>query len=141
MFYSRWQIIAIGLACLVGVLLALPNVVGQNALRFLPFERQVHLGLDLKGGSYLLLQVDTEAAERERLENVVDGVRRALRTANILYVDLRIDHGAVRVKVRDPARIDDARQGLQPIVGPAGAPEYQLSAGAGGELVLTPTEA
>jgi len=139
MFYSRWQIVAIGLACLVGVMLALPNVVGQNVLRFLPFERQIHLGLDLKGGSYLLLEVDTEAAERERLENVVDGVRRALRTANILYVDLRIEGGAVRFKVRDPARVDDARAALQPIVGNAAAPEYQITSSEGGELALAPT--
>jgi len=140
MFYSRWQILAVGLACLVGVLLALPNVVGQRALNFLPFERQIHLGLDLKGGSYLLLQVDTQAAERERLENVVDGVRRAFLSAHVLYVDLRIEGGAVRVKLRDPARQDDARQALQPILGPPSAPEYQLSAGEGGELALTPTE-
>ncbi|HKO09455.1 MAG TPA: protein translocase subunit SecD [Alphaproteobacteria bacterium] len=140
MFYTRWQIIAIGLACLVGVMLALPNIVGQNVLRFLPFERQIHLGLDLKGGSYLLLKVDTEAAERERLENVLDGVRRVLRTANILYTDLRIEGGAVRFKVRDSSRIDDARAALQPIVGSAAAPEYQITSGEGGELALTPTE-
>ncbi|MFI5020227.1 MAG: protein translocase subunit SecD [Alphaproteobacteria bacterium] len=140
MFYTRWQIVAIGLACLVGVMLALPNVVGQNVLRFLPFERQIHLGLDLKGGSYLLLQVDTEAAERERLENVLDGVRRVLRTANILYTDLRIEGAAVRFKVRDSSRIDDARAALQPIVGSAAAPEYQITSGEGGELALTPTE-
>jgi len=141
MFYSRWQIVAIGLACLVGVMLALPNVVGQNVLRFLPFERQVHLGLDLKGGSYLLLEVDTAAAERERLENVLDGVRRALRTANILYTDLRIEGGAVRFKVRDSSRIDDAKAALQPIVGSAAAPEYQITSSEGGELALAPTEA
>ncbi|MGO8866580.1 MAG: protein translocase subunit SecD [Alphaproteobacteria bacterium] len=141
MFYSRWQILAIGLACLVGVMLALPNVVGQNVLRFLPFERQIHLGLDLKGGSYLLLEVDTAAAERERLENVLDGVRRALRTANILYVDLRIEGGAVRFKVRDPGRLDDAKAALQPIVGSAAAPEYQITSSEGGELALASTEA
>ncbi len=140
MFYSRWQITAIGLACLLGLLLALPNVVGQQALRYLPFDRQIHLGLDLKGGSYLLLQVDVAAAEHERLEGVLEGVRRALLAAHLLYTELRVEGGAVRFKLRDPERGDEARSALQTVAGSGAAAEYDITAGAGGEVALKPSE-
>ncbi|MGE5540468.1 MAG: protein translocase subunit SecD [Gemmatimonas sp.] len=90
MIYKRWQIAAIIFAILLGVLTALPNVVGPNLLRYLPFKQQVLLGLDLKGGIYMQLQVDVATALRERAQNLVESVRTALRQERIGYRELGV---------------------------------------------------
>ena len=58
-------------ACLLGALLCVPNLMPAPA-GWLPW-RQIHLGLDLKGGSYLLMQVDMDTVVKERLDGMVDG--------------------------------------------------------------------
>ena len=75
--------------------------------------RQISLGLDLRGGSYLLLEVDLNTVVRERLESVVDGVRGKLRTANIRYVNLAADGPNRRMgfRVLDPAQAGAAASG------------------------------
>jgi SecD/SecF fusion protein len=140
MFYSGWKIFGILLACVIGVLLALPNLASPGVLHYLPFQRQVHLGLDLKGGSYLLLSVDIEAAERERLENALDNVRRVLRTANIQYTGLGVQDNQIKFQLRDPARADDARQALQEIAGKGAATDYAVAVSDTGEVSLKPSE-
>ena len=56
--------------CLLGAILCIPNLFPAPA-PWLPW-RQVHLGLDLRGGSYLLLEVDMKAVVKERLDSMVD---------------------------------------------------------------------
>ena len=140
MFYSRWQTLLVIAICIAGVFLALPNVASQGWLRLLPFDRQIHLGLDLKGGSYLLLKVDVETAERERLEGVIDNVRRVLRTANAQYTNLRVEGGAIKVDLRDTSRVDDVRSLLRPIAGIGGTADYDIASTDAGEITLKPTE-
>ena len=72
--------------CLLGAILCIPNLFPAPA-PWLPW-RQVHLGLDLRGGSYLLLEVDMKAVVKERLDSMVDGVRQALRPGAIFYQTL-----------------------------------------------------
>ena len=75
-------------------------------------HKQVALGLDLRGGSYLLLEVDVAAAERDRLNSVEESVRNALRDAKIGYTGLSNQGNAVVFTIRDPAQIATARQVL-----------------------------
>ena len=75
LYFENWKIILICAVCALGVLLSLPNLFSPALLahlsNWLP-HKQVALGLDLRGGSYLLLEVDVAAAERERLNAVID---------------------------------------------------------------------
>ncbi len=115
LYFANWKILLICAVCALGVLLSLPNLVSPSALDKLPNfvpHRQVALGLDLRGGSYLLLEVDVAAAERERLNSIVDNVRNALLGANIGYTGLAVNGDAIEFKIRQPDRIDDARQAL-----------------------------
>ena len=70
MYFARWKALAIIGTCLLGVLLSVPNLLPRDVLP--SWARQISLGLDLRGGSYLLLEVDTSAIVRERLESLVD---------------------------------------------------------------------
>src|SRR5215467_2591016 len=127
MIYKRWQLAAIIIAVLIGVLSALPNVLPPQMLRFIPFSQQIYLGLDLKGGTYLQLQVDIPAAEKERSQATLDQIRAALRTARIQYSDLRLAGDSIALRINDPTKVADARRVLQPITGVGLAPDYAVT--------------
>ena len=113
LYFEPWKVILICVVCALGVLLSLPNLFTSEQLARLPGwipKKQVALGLDLRGGSYLLLQVDVAAAERERLNSTVESVRNALRDARIGYTGLNVEGDAIVVTIRDADRIADARQ-------------------------------
>ena len=76
--FEPWKITLIVLLSLAGLIYTIPNFFSEEQLTDLPDwvpQRQIVLGLDLQGGSYLLLEVDTNAVQTERLENLrADGV-------------------------------------------------------------------
>jgi preprotein translocase subunit SecD len=118
LYFANWKVTLIGAVCLLGVLLSVPNLLPASLLAqlpdFVPHE-QVALGLDLRGGSYLLLQVDFQQEEQERLQGLVDNVREALRKANIGYTGLGVHGNAIAFALRDQGRIDDAQTALAKI--------------------------
>lgn len=88
MTLSRWKLILVAMAVVFGLLFALPNVLPQtvrdNLPGFMPRET-LNLGLDLQGGSYLLLEVDTDALRTERLTNMVEDIRSQLGKSGLLF--------------------------------------------------------
>jgi protein-export membrane protein SecD len=136
MYFGRAKTLLILAVCVIGTLLALPNVMKQPA-PWLPW-RQVHLGLDLRGGSYLLMQVDMSAIERERLDDLADSVRTVLLKAGIGYQNLAAQPASHRVfvHVRDAAQHDAALAALRTI--PLSVPgEFTVDDLPGGNLSLT----
>src|SRR5260370_7230923 len=88
LYFANWKILVICAVCALGVILSLPNLFTPAQLAFLPKElphKQVALGLDLRGGSYLLLEVDVAAAHRDHLNTIVDSGGMALPPATIPY--------------------------------------------------------
>jgi protein-export membrane protein SecD len=140
LYFAQWKVLLILGVCALGVLFSLPNLFTPAQLAWLPSaipHRQVSLGLDLRGGSYLLLEVDVAAAQNEHLNSVVDSVRDALRNAKIGYTDLNVQNGAIAFTIRDQDRIEDARtalgkidQALKVDIGPNGAGKMQFTAAA-----------
>ncbi|HEY3911708.1 MAG TPA: protein translocase subunit SecD [Stellaceae bacterium] len=140
LYFANWKVLLICAICALGVLLAVPNLFSAGALDRLPDvvpHKQVSLGLDLRGGSYLLLEVDVAAAERERLSSIIDNVRNALLDAHIGYTGLAVKGDAIAFNIRDLGRIDDAQQALAKIdpdltvaILPSGAGSVRFSAAA-----------
>jgi len=127
-------------ACLLGVLLCIPNLFPAPA-PWLPW-RTVHLGLDLRGGSYLLLEVDMKAVIKERLDSLLDGARQALRPGAIFYqtLDAQPDQNRVLIKLRDATRTDAAVAALQPLItaeGPTNTPDLDIASTPDGTITLT----
>src|SRR6201994_4497380 len=98
MYFSRMKATLILGVCLLGMLLGVPNLFPAPA-PWLPW-RQVHLGLDLRGGSYLLLEVDMKAVVKERLDSMVDAIRQALRPGSIFYQTLEAHPEQNRIVLR-----------------------------------------
>jgi protein-export membrane protein SecD len=107
MYFSRLKTALVLAVCLLGALVCLPNLLPQPA-PWLPW-RQVRLGLDLRGGSYLLMQVDMQAVEREQLDGLADAARTALR-GKVRFQPPVAQPAQDRVLVRlpDPAQQGDA---------------------------------
>jgi len=120
----RWQIFLVLAVCVFGLLLAFPNFVskeGRDVMRsFLPgfFPVQtVNLGLDLQGGAYLLLEVETDVVVRERAEELVQLLRPELRKERIGYLRLTALPEGVRIQLREEADLPRVRRmilGIEP---------------------------
>ena len=120
LYIERWKLILIAIICVLGFVYAAPNVfLSRNAAEsvgevpfYVPY-RTVNLGLDLRGGSYLLLSVETEAVVKERVESLTDVVRSALRESRVRRRNLRVDDVGVSFELLEPDRADEVRQLLR----------------------------
>ncbi len=134
LYFANWKVLLIATVCALGVILSVPNLFTPAQLAHLPRwlpHKQVALGLDLRGGSYLLLEVDVAAAQRDRLNTVIDSVRNTLRNARIGYTGLDVQGDAIVFTIRDTGRIEDARQALAKI-----DPDLTLDIGSDGAGTL-----
>jgi len=141
--FSRWQtIFTLGLV-FIGLLFALPNVLTESQRTkipsFLP-SSTINLGLDLRGGSYLLLRVDTDYVIGNRLDALSDDLRRRFRPnrqqelQRISTQSIRVDREerTIVIDLRNEEQIDDARERVREAIRPAAlalgaAPDYSLS--------------
>ena len=121
LYFSRWKTTLIWLAVLAGVVFAAPNLLSQQQADSLPDwapSKKLTLGLDLQGGSYMLLQVDRQDIIKDRLTTTVDDVRRLLREAGIGYTGLSGTGQVVQVRIRDEAQIEEAKAALEELTLP-----------------------
>jgi len=140
MYFSRLKTALILGACLLGAFLCIPNLARAPA-PWLPW-RQVHLGLDLQGGSYLLMQVDMGAVTKQRLNGLIGSVRQALVSRTIFYRTIQAEpaQNRVVVQLQDPTRLHDALAALQPLIsteGALGTPDLVLTSTPGAQITLT----
>lgn len=113
--FPPWKKAVILAVCLIAALLALPNALPTSLLAQLPTwlpSRQVSLGLDLQGGSHLLLQIDLDTITKDRMNNLSDSVRAELRKGQIGYTGLTIDQNKISLRLRDGTDRAKAREAL-----------------------------
>src|SRR4051812_42839662 len=142
---SRWKVTAVILSVIFGIVFSLPNLLPQKTLDALPGwvpHQKLNLGLDLQGGSYLLYEVDTDALRAERLTNMVEDVRTTLRNDQITFGELGEAGGIVRVRITDPAKVDQAVSLLRrsiggPLAGAIGGKDTTVSNKGDGRLELS----
>ena len=114
MTVSRWKIIAVIAAVLLSLLFAMPNVLPANVRDGLPGflpKKGLNLGLDLQGGSQLLLEVDTSALRKERVTNLIEDVRRLLTEKNIRGANINAVGDGLVIVLPDASRAAEI-QGL-----------------------------
>lgn len=113
---ARWKIVLVVLATLFSLLFALPNVLSAEQRASLPGflpKNGLNLGLDLQGGSYLLLEVDTAELQETRVRNLTEDLRVSLNEAGVPFSNLTPQADGVTVTIADPARLDQAVTTLQ----------------------------
>jgi preprotein translocase subunit SecD len=110
LFFTRWKAAAILLLALVVCLFAVPNFFPEHMVKSWPAwaQRHVVLGLDLQGGSSILLQVDTNAVRKEQLQTTYDDVLSVLRGARIPFTGRAIRGNSVEVHITRDTDVDNA---------------------------------
>ncbi|HEY0626450.1 MAG TPA: protein translocase subunit SecD [Allosphingosinicella sp.] len=147
--FPRWKVWGVSLLCLIGILLAVPSMLPESAVAkfpgFLP-SAQVNLGLDLAGGSHLLLEADTSDVAKQRLDVMDESIRTEMRRAEprIEIGDISTTGGRLSFMVRDPARVDAAVEIVRALTQPAGLTgqrDWTVNVMDQNRIVVTPTSA
>lgn len=112
--------LAIIFVAVFGVLLAVPTMAPKLAPYFPSWIQPIPLGLDLKGGAQLLLEVDTDTMFREKSAQLYDEVRSSLIDRDkgvIRFSNLRNSDGVVSFVVRDENQVSGAKGRLKSALG------------------------
>jgi preprotein translocase subunit SecD len=149
LYFTRWKALGIILTALLVCLCAVPNFFPEATVKNWPLwaQRRLVLGLDLQGGSYLLLEVDSNYVKKEKLDQIRDDARRTLREAKIGYTGLASKGDAVEVRVKDadlqPAlsKLRDLSQPLGGLLGPSGQRSLEVTDAGGGLIRMTVPQA
>ena len=145
LYFTRWKALAIILTALVVCLCAVPNFFPEATVKAWPKWAQRHLvlGLDLQGGSHILLEVDSNSVKKDKLDQVRDDVRRTLRDAKIGYTGLAVRNDSVEVRVKDTdlqnalTKLRELSQPLGGLLGSSGQRSLEVSDAGGGLIRLT----
>jgi len=144
--FPLWKKISLWAVTLSASLLALPslfNVAGLDWPGALP-RPEVNLGLDLAGGSHLLLEAKAGDVRTQRLDNMEETVRQLMRGANprIRIGDVSTADGKLSFMLENVADIDRARGLIEPVMqGASTAREWELNVVDGQRMVLSQTDA
>ncbi len=102
--FKKWQLYLVILFSFFAIIFSLPNFLSKETLKkfptFIPSD-QIVLGLDLQGGSYLLIEVDTESVISENFETFSDSVRLSLRKNKISYSKFNIKNNNLFFNVKN----------------------------------------
>lgn len=101
--FPRWKMVMVLGVIAFFVIAMLPNLLSPEARAKLPSflpKQTVNLGLDLRGGSHLLLEMDFKAYMRDHLANIRDGLRAELRKKRIGYQALNVTRDGVNLTLR-----------------------------------------
>ncbi|EKS38104.1 MAG: preprotein translocase subunit SecD [Afipia broomeae] len=145
LYFTRWKALAVILTALIVCLCAVPNFFPEATVKSWPkwAQRHVVLGLDLQGGSHILLEVDSNSVKKDKLDQVRDDVRRTLRDAKIGYTGLAVRGESVEVRVKDTdltaalAKLRELSQPLGGLLGSSGQRSVEVSDAGGGLIRLT----
>ena len=134
---------------LIGLFAGLPNVLTPQQLAYLPSwlpHQPITLGLDLRGGSNLVLEVDAAALQRERVQTLNADAVRMLRQARIQPQSVRRDANVVTITLREAGQREQSLTLLRQLATPIGpfgigAPDIDVVAASDTVITITPTQA
>jgi preprotein translocase subunit SecD len=146
--FPRWKVWLIGIVIAIGVLLSIPSLIAGTQFagswpKWLP-QYRISLGLDLAGGSHLLLEADANDALKQRLAGMEDSVATELRHDPQIDVgDISTSGGRLSFMVRNPTQLDAAVERMRKLtqpVGLTGQRDWDVQVVDSTRVVITPTQ-
>jgi preprotein translocase subunit SecD len=142
--FPRWRVWMLNILVIIGVLFAVPTLLPANmraqVAEYLPTP-VINMGLDLAGGSHILLEADTSQLSQTRLEALEDSIRTAMRRAEprINIDDVSRADGKLSFTVTESSQVDAAREALLPLTGnTVGGRDWNIGVNDGNRMVLSP---
>ena len=147
--FPRWKIWLIGIIIAIGFVLSIPSLIAGTPLasRWPAWAPQykINLGLDLAGGSHLLLEADSADMQKQRLQSKEDEVSTELRRDPRIEIgDISTAGGRLSFMVRDATQVDAAVERLRKLSQPLGLTgnrDWDVQVVDSTRIVLTPTVA
>jgi preprotein translocase subunit SecD len=145
--FPRWKVWLVSLVVAIGVILSIPSLIagtpyGHLWPKWLP-QYKISLGLDLAGGSHLLLEADARDALKQRLQSMEDSVQTELRRDPRIDIgDFSTAGGRLSFLVRDPTQVDAAVERMRTLTRPialTGNRDWDVQVVDSTRVVLTPT--
>ena len=145
--FPAWKVWSICLTIAAGILFAIPSLLPADVREQWPGilpQSTISLGLDIAGGSQLLLEADLEDARKQRLQTMEDQVTTELRRDPRIQIgDVSTTGGRLSFMVRNPTQVDAAVERLRTItqpVGLTGTRDWEVNVVDSNRVVVTPTE-
>jgi preprotein translocase subunit SecD len=146
--FPRWKIWAVILTLFIGCAYAVPSLLPETTTANLPavFRTHVNLGLDLSGGSHILLEANTQDVAKQQLQNMEEQIRTELRRRDkrIAIGDISSQGGRLSFMVRDTGQLDSAVERVRTLTQGAqltGQRNFNVEVRDGNTIVVTPTDA
>jgi preprotein translocase subunit SecD len=145
--FPRWKVWLVSIVVAIGILLSIPSLLAGTSLagswpKWLP-QYKISLGLDLAGGSQLLLEADAADAQKQRLQAMEDAVATELRRDPPIEIgDISTAGGRLSFLVRNPAQVDAAVERMRTLTKPValtGNRDWDVQVVDSTRVVLTPT--
>jgi preprotein translocase subunit SecD len=145
--FPRWKVWLIAIVVGIGVFLSIPSLIASTPMashwpKWLP-DYKINLGLDLAGGSHLLLEADANDAQKQRLQAMQDSVETELRRDPPIEVgDMSTTGGHLSFLVRDPTQVDAAVERMRNLTKPValtGNRDWDVQVVDSTRIVMTPT--
>jgi preprotein translocase subunit SecD len=145
--FPRWKVWLVSLIVALGVFLSIPSLIAgtplENSWPKAFSHYKISLGLDLAGGSHLLLEADAADAQKQRIQAMEDSVATELRhDPRIGIGDISMSGGKLSFMVRDPTQVDAAVERMRKLtqpVGLTGKRDWDVTVVDSTRVVLTPT--
>jgi preprotein translocase subunit SecD len=121
--FPRWKVWLVSLVVALGILFSIPSLIAGTTLgpswpKWLP-QYKINLGLDLAGGSHLLLEADANDAQKQRLQGMEDSVATELRRDPRIDIgDISTAGGRLSFLVRNPTQVDAAVERMRNLTRP-----------------------
>ena len=121
--FPRWKVWLVSLVVAIGVILSIPSLIERTPAAaawpsWLP-QYKISLGLDLNGGSHLLLEADSSDALKQRVQAMEDEVQTELRRDPRIDIgDISVAGGRLSFMVRNPTQVDAAVERLRNLTKP-----------------------
>ncbi|MES2781642.1 MAG: protein translocase subunit SecD, partial [Pseudomonadota bacterium] len=142
--FPRWRVWMLNIVLIVGMAFAIPSLLPTQMraqlAQFVPTPT-INLGLDLAGGSHILLEADTSQLAEARLEALEDSVRTAMRRADpqIAIADVSRSNGELSFNVTDVSKVDAAREVILPLISnTTGTRDWNIGVNNGNRIILSP---
>ena len=113
---ANWTKVMIVAICALGVIYAAPNFFDKGLFSDVPAGlpgKQMNLGLDLRGGAHLLMQVESDVIVKDRLGDMMSETRGILRGAKVRYHGLAVAGQTIVFRLADPAKIEAIKDELE----------------------------
>jgi preprotein translocase subunit SecD len=142
--FPRWRVWMLNSLIVLGFVFAIPSLLPTQyrtqLARYVSLPT-INLGLDLAGGSHILLEADGAQLQENRLESLEDSVRSAMRRTEprIAIDNVSRANGQLSFVVTDSSQVDAAREALLPVTGNnSGGRDWAIGVNDGNRIVLTP---